>query len=149
MFSSSFVISAIRVEDTGTTRCSDMMIEYSSFAIRVLISSMPPMTFGVLRIEKSRLPGSTRSGENTRKKSLPHFRPPLSRIGSTTSSVVPGYVVLSSMMSCLFLRCFNIVFAASTTYDRSGSLNFEKGVGTQMKITSAFSSSEKSAEAFR
>ena len=39
---------------------------------------------------KVRLPGSTRSGENARKKSTPAFRPPRSSSGCTTSSVVPG-----------------------------------------------------------
>ena len=54
----------------------------------------------MFRVVNCWLPGSTRSGENARKKSASAFSPPASSIGCTTSSVVPGYVVDSSMTSC-------------------------------------------------
>ena len=58
----------------------------------------PSVTFFV--VQSSR-PGSTRSGENARWKSLPAVRPlPRSRIGCTCSRVVPGYVVDSRTTRC-------------------------------------------------
>jgi hypothetical protein len=57
---------------------------------------MPPTIFGVLRSPNSSFPGSIRSGENARAKSRPADSPEVSRIGLTSSSVVPGYVVDSS-----------------------------------------------------
>jgi len=45
------------------------------------------------------LPGSTRSGEKHKKKSLPTFKPPCSSIGSTTSVGGTGVVVDSRMTS--------------------------------------------------
>ena len=60
---------------------------------------MPPTTLGVLRVPYFGLPGSTRSGENARKKSSPTFRPVLSSAGSISSRVVPGYVVDSRTIS--------------------------------------------------
>ena len=50
----------------------------------------PPTTFGTLWVWNVGLPGSTRSGENARKKSTPALSPVASSSGCTTSSVVPG-----------------------------------------------------------
>lgn len=57
---------------------------------------MPPTTLGIVRVSKFGFPGSSRSGEYTRKISSPTFRPIDSARGNNSSSVVPGYVVLSS-----------------------------------------------------
>ena len=51
---------------------------------------MPPTTLGVFRMPYVGLPGSTRSGENARRTSSPTRRPARSRMGATTSRVVPG-----------------------------------------------------------
>ncbi len=59
----------------------------------------PPTTFGVFFVLYIRLPGSTLSGENARKKSTPHFKPDFSKMGFNNSSVVPGYVVDSSIIN--------------------------------------------------
>src|SRR5438093_4093059 len=52
-----------------------------------------------LRVLNRSLPGSTRSGENARKKSSPTLSPVDSSDGSISSRVVPGYVVDSSTTS--------------------------------------------------
>jgi hypothetical protein len=88
MFSSSLVISAARVEVTGTT--VSMQCEYIATAARRQAGVTPPTTLGVLRVWYTGLPGSTRSGLKARNRSVPTLRPPDSRIGSRTSSVVPG-----------------------------------------------------------
>ena len=54
----------------------------------------------MLAVAKRELPGSSRSGENARKKSSPQRSPDSSRIPRTSSSVVPGYVVDSRTTSC-------------------------------------------------
>jgi hypothetical protein len=97
VFSSSFTISATRDVDTGTTRSTHC--PYSAAACSVQRGVMPPTTFGMLRVVKVALPGSTRSGEKARKKSRPALRPLSSSFGWTSSSVVPGYVVLSRTIS--------------------------------------------------
>ena len=61
MFSSSFVASATRVDDTGT-------VVATTFPYRVLASSrhdavMPLTTLGIVDVVKLGLPGSSRSGE--------------------------------------------------------------------------------------
>ena len=88
VFSSSFTISATRVELTGTIVW--IAVPYSSAASCEHDGEKPPTTFGTLWVWKVGLPGSTRSGENARKKSVPAFSPFASSIGWTTSSVVPG-----------------------------------------------------------
>src|SRR5439155_1441306 len=97
VFSSSFTISATRVEVTGTT--VDTTAAYKAAAASVLAGPTPPTTFGMLRVVNIAFPGSTRSGEKASRKSSSAFRPPASSIGCTTSSVVPGYVVDSRITS--------------------------------------------------
>ena len=88
VFSSSFTISAARVLETGMIR--SIAGSYSARATRPQAGVTPPRILGVLRVSNLGLPGSTRSGENARKKSLPAFRPVASSFGRMTSSVVPG-----------------------------------------------------------
>ena len=57
--------------------------------------------------------------------------------GSSTSSVVPGYVVDSSTTSCPGRRMRATSAAAATMCVMSGSLDLESGVGTQITMTSA------------
>ena len=52
--------------------------------------SQTPDHLGMVRVLKSWLFGSSRSGEKARWKSRPARRPPASRMGRSTSSVVPG-----------------------------------------------------------
>ena len=76
----------------------------------------PPTTLGICARPYCLFPGSSRSGENARKKSVAicslsgpcaigHCKPLASRIGNTSSSVVPGYVVDSSTTSCPRCKC--------------------------------------------
>ena len=102
----------------------------------MLSGPWPPTTFGMLRVVNCALPGSTRSGENARKKSRPAASPFSSSMGWTTSSVVPGYVVDSRMTSCPLRIVAAQASTALTTYERSGSFVFRSGVGTQMSMTS-------------
>jgi hypothetical protein len=97
VFSRSFTISATCVDETAITVSTDC--SYSAFAASVQLPLCPPTTFGMFFVLYCLLPGSIRSGENARAKSLPASRPPASSAGRTTSSVVPGYVVLSRMTS--------------------------------------------------
>ena len=97
MFSRSFVDSATRELDTGTTRSKAEPCR--STAISVEAGSTPPTIFGMVLVVKARRPGSSRSGENASQKSCGHRRPLASRIGFTSSSVVPGYVVDSRTTS--------------------------------------------------
>src|SRR5436853_2018300 len=90
------------------------------------------------------LPGSTRSGEKQRKKSCPTFKPAFSSIGSTTTSVVPGYVVDSKITSVPALKYLAISLHADTIKLMSGSLVLRSGVGTQMFTVSSSSTAEKS-----
>ena len=88
VFSSSLTISAACGELTGTVR--SIAAPYSAHARPVDCGPTPPTTFGTLCVLNVALPGSTRSGENARKKSTPALRPFASSIGCTSSSVVPG-----------------------------------------------------------
>src|SRR5215510_14119582 len=93
---------------------------------------MQPKMFGVLRVLKNVLPGSILSGEKARKKSFPTRKVVLSSSGSTSSAVVPGYVVLSSTMSWPACRYWRICLVADKIKEMSGSRLLLKGVGTQM-----------------
>jgi len=97
VFSSSLTISAAAVDDTGMT-CPTAGA-YSVLTISTHAGVTPPTTFGVLCTPYVGLPGSTRSGENATNTSSPTVRPLPSSRGRITSSVVPGYVVLSSTTS--------------------------------------------------
>ena len=99
MFSSSLAISAARVELTGTTRATTCA--YSACAARPLGGFNPPTTLGICARPNCLFPGSSRSGEKARKKSPAIFscswptamgqrNPLFSRMGRTSSSVVPG-----------------------------------------------------------
>ncbi len=89
MFSSSFVSSAASGVETRTISSQTSRVERLRRARRTP-RVRPPITFGVLRSVKSVRPGSTRSGENARWKSLPAARPHSSSSGATRSRVVPG-----------------------------------------------------------
>ena len=56
---------------------------------------IPETIFGMFCVLKSSLEGSSLSGEYTRKKFLPISKPKELILGRSSSSVVPGYVVLS------------------------------------------------------
>ena len=88
MFSSSLVISAASQEETGTR--FSMHAPYSSTARCAQAGVSPPTILGVVLTVKSVRPGSIRSGDMARLKSRPATSPPASRIGRTTSRVVPG-----------------------------------------------------------
>ena len=88
VFSSSFTISAARGELTGTIVSIAARIQRRASIVES--APTPPTTFGTLCVLNVGLPGSTRSGEKARKKSLPAFSPRASSIGFTSSSVVPG-----------------------------------------------------------
>src|SRR5487761_2151754 len=107
----------------------------------------PPTTFGMLSVWNRALPGSTRSGEKHRKKSRPTLKSGFSSICSSSSSVVPGYVVDSRMTrrpGCAYSAIFSV---AATMKLMSGSLVFRNGVGTQMLIVSSSEMIEKSVVA--
>jgi hypothetical protein len=82
------------------------IVSYRSAVRRRHSSVTPETSFGVFLIVQVLLPGSTRSGAYPRKKSFPTVPPDRSsRIGRTTSSVVPGCVVdwsTTSMPSLMF-----------------------------------------------
>ncbi len=88
VFSRIFTSSAASGDDTGTSR--SIAGWYTASATRRHASVMPPTTLGVLRVFHCGLPGSTRSGENARKKSSPTLSPVPWRAGSNSSRVVPG-----------------------------------------------------------
>ena len=91
VFSRSFTISAVMGDDTGTTLST--IAPYSCDATSVQAGVTPPITFGVFAMVHLFCPGSTRSGEKARKKSLPtlsSFGLSASRRVSTRSSVDPG-----------------------------------------------------------
>ena len=75
MFSSSFVISA--ASGVATTTTSSQISAYSARARSEQASVSPPTTFGVVRIVWSVRPGSMRSGEKARWKSLAGREPRL------------------------------------------------------------------------
>ena len=139
MFSSSFESSAASGEETRWTSFSAE--PYSSAARSVHAAVIPPTTFGTSRGVMSLRPGSIRSGENARWKSVPAVSPLRSRIGSRVSRVVPGYVVDSSTTRWPGLRRFAISRTAPSMIERSGSRCFESGVGSATRIASASRSS--------
>ena len=67
-----------------------MDVPYNAAASLEHAGEDPPTTLGTLCVWNVGLPGSTRSGENARKKSRPARSPPRSSAGRRTSSVVPG-----------------------------------------------------------
>jgi hypothetical protein len=74
VFSSSFTISATRHDETGTT-VVDLPVERAATSVDA--RSMPPTTLGMFPVCHRSLPGSTRSGENARKKSVARLEPAL------------------------------------------------------------------------
>ena len=139
MFSSSFVSSAA---SGVVTRCTVSTAEpYSSAARSVHASVIPPTILGTFFVVQFSLPGSTRSGEKARLKSSPTLSPDASRRGSSSSLVVPGYVVDSSTTRCPLRSRFATSSVAAFTIDRSGSRCFESGVGSAIRIASASRSS--------
>jgi hypothetical protein len=88
VFSRILHASATRAFETGTT--SLQTAAYSWAAKLRLVSVTPPTTFGIVRHENAGFPGSSRSGLNAKKKSFPARNPDCSRIGLSSSSVVPG-----------------------------------------------------------
>ncbi len=76
MFSSSFVSSAASGEETVDDLVADQAVELDG-APAALVGVSPPTTFGVVRIVWSVRPGSIRSGEKARLKSLPAREPRL------------------------------------------------------------------------
>ena len=91
-------------------------------------------------------PGSIRSGEKARKKSSPAAMPRASKRGSSTSCVVPGYVVDSSTTSWPGRMMAATASAALTMKEMSGSFDLPSGVGTQMMMASqSFSAATSSA----
>ena len=88
VFSSSFTISAALALLTATTWSTAWL--YSRTARSVQRGVTPPTTFGVLRVLNFLFAGSTRSGENARKKSRPTCNPDSDSLGRSSSSVVPG-----------------------------------------------------------
>src|SRR4029450_9344084 len=111
---------------------------------RVQVAVMPPMILGVFFVLYRGLPGSTRSGENARKNDSPTVSPRAESIGRISSSVVPGYVVLSRTTSCPGRSRAAIALAAEATIERTGALVLLRGVGTQMMTASQSASSAKS-----
>ena len=85
---------------------------------------------------QTRLPGSMRSGLYPTKKSSPAIRPdPSSSIGTTNSSVVPGYVVDSNTTRAPGRTYRASVRVADSMKERSGRPSV-KGVGTVTMATS-------------
>lgn len=87
MFSSSFDDSATRADETRTTRSTTS--PYAAAATSRQRGVTPPTIFGMVRLLKSLLGGSSRSGEKARKKSSPDRMSVSMNIGSSSSSVVP------------------------------------------------------------
>src|SRR5690606_24510408 len=127
VFSSSFTSSAASVVVTGTS--VSIAGWYMAQATLRQSAVMPPTTLGVFLVPYLGLPGSTRSGEKARKKSSPTLSPVLSSAGSMISRVVPGYVVLSRMITCPLRSVDLIASVAATMNDTSGSLYLDSGVG--------------------
>jgi hypothetical protein len=69
--------------------------------------------------------------------SVPTIRPDSSRIGLTSSSVVPGYEVDSTITSVPGQTCDATVRVAAVSGPRSGSPSGARPVGTQMAMVSA------------
>ena len=134
VFSSSFASSADSGEDTSTTRSMNSWYTRPPSSVHRAVT--PPNTFGVFFVNHFGFPGSTRSGEKQRKKSLPTDSPFDSKRGSISSRVVPGYVVDSSTTICPGRSRSTIASVAATMYDMSGSFVFPSGVGTHTEMTS-------------
>ena len=137
MFSSSFVSSAASGDETGGRSRSRAG---RARRARPHSSVIPPTTLGTSRTSSGE-PGSTRSGEKARLKSSPTLRPLDSRIGSSCSRVVPGYVVDSSTTRCPGCRRWRSRASRPRTIERSGSRCVESGVGSAIRIASASRSS--------
>ena len=88
VFSSSFTISALWLDETGTTRSKIVWKTRTASSVQSGVS--PPTTFGTSRTANFLLAGSMRSGENASAKSTPTWRPDSSSIGTKSSWVVPG-----------------------------------------------------------
>ena len=88
IFSINFVASAVSGE--LTLMVLSIICEYRVFATLRHFGVNPPITFGILETEKSLFPGSSRSGEYAKKKSLPATKPDVSKMGLIISFVVPG-----------------------------------------------------------
>src|SRR3990167_6151302 len=69
-------------------------------------------------------------------------------MGSTTSSVVPGYVELSRVISCPFFLLLQTSLTAWTMHEISGVSSPIRGVGTEMLIQSNPSRSSNPSVAF-
>ncbi len=78
-------------------------------------ASSAPTTLGMVLVLWLLLPGSSRSGEKARNTSSPTLQPPASRIGCTTSRVVPGQVVDSSTTSWPGRSALPMAVAVSST----------------------------------
>jgi hypothetical protein len=91
MFSVIFTASAVAVDETEMTFSTTE--EYKTRTKTEASDPCPATIFGIVAVVNREFPGSSRSGEYARKKSVPEYRPVASRIGFTISSVVPGQVV--------------------------------------------------------
>ena len=107
----------------------------------------PPTTFGVFRIVKSVRPGSIRSGDIARWKSVARRQPGRLEDRSEQAEVVPGYVVDSSTTTWPGRRRSAMLAAADRMYDVSGSRFCVSGVGTQMMIAPTSRTASKSVVA--
>ena len=142
VFSTSFVASAAWVEETGTVRTTICWYTFSAAARPA--GEVEPTTLGMVSVVKSVRLGSSRSGENATKKSLSTFNPFFSRIGTITSTVVPGYVVDSRTISWSGRTYGAIASHVRTMNDMSGSRFLLRGVGTAIRIASHSFAREKS-----
>ncbi len=97
----------------------------------------PPTTFGVFFVLNTGFPGSTRSGEKATNTSLPSSKPLAVSFGTSTSLVVPGYVVDSSTTNIPGCWYRAMASVASTMNCMSGSFVLFKGVGTHTTTASA------------
>ena len=88
VFSSSFTISAVCVEETGTMRSKTPWKTSAASSVHSGVS--PPTTFGTSRTWKRWFAGSMRSGAKASAKSTPQRRPVDSSIGTKSSCAVPG-----------------------------------------------------------
>ncbi len=147
VFSSSFTISALWVDDTGTTVSKIVSKTRRARSVHRCVS--PPTTFGTSRTRKLWLAGSMRSGAKATAMSSPTCRPLDSSIGTKSSWVVPGYVVLPTTTSWPLRARLVISSRARAMWETSGSFDLVSGVGTQTLITSQRESRLKSVVADR
>jgi hypothetical protein len=141
MFSSSFVISAARVEDRDD-RVDEALVERHR-GLRACWSDATDDLGRVLRLVR-RVARIDALRRERKEQIVPTRRPPDSRMGWMTSSVVPGYVVDSRVTSTPDFRCGATAPAAASMYEVSGALRSSSGVGTQMAIASHSAAREKS-----